>query len=227
MGFNIAIDGPAGAGKSTIAKTLAKKLNYIYVDTGAMYRAMAFYFITGNYSLQDEPLINEHVEEVEVTLSYENGAQHVLCNGRDVSTEIRQEEVGNGASIVSQYKAVRNHLLQLQRGLAQKADVIMDGRDIGTCILPNAEVKIFLTASVKCRATRRYEELVDKGQEANLEQIEEDIANRDYRDSHRETAPLKKAEDGIVVDSSNLTINQVVDQILSIVKEVKNGNNNC
>ena len=210
MSFNIAIDGPAGAGKSTIARLLAKKLGFIYVDTGAMYRAMALHFLNRGIEAGQEDAIREACREVKISLSYENGQQKVFLNGEDVSTAIRQEQVGKMASLTSPYPFVREKLLSLQRGMAQEHDVIMDGRDIGTCILPYAQLKIFLTASVETRAQRRYQELVDKGEDCDLEQIKADIAARDHADMTRETAPLKQAEDAILVDTSDLDIDGVV-----------------
>ena len=212
--FNIAIDGPAGAGKSTIAKTVAKKLGFIYVDTGAMYRAIALFMLRQGVDRNDETAVSETVKEAKITIRYQEGAQQVLLNGEDVSGLIRTEEVGNTASAVSAYPAVRAHLLALQRELAASADVLMDGRDIGTCILPDADAKIFLTASSRVRAMRRYKELTEKGVMCNLEEIEQDIIERDARDMNREIAPLKKAEDAILVDSSEMTIDQVVQTIM-------------
>ncbi len=215
MAFNVAIDGPAGAGKSTIAKAVAAKKGYVYVDTGAMYRAMALYFLQNNISSADEKKIAESVDAIDVTIEYVEGAQHVILNGLDVTGQIRNEEVGNMASATSVYGPVRAKLVALQQKLAASTDVIMDGRDIGTVVLPNADVKIFLTASVECRANRRYKELLEKGQKADLAQIAKDIEDRDYRDSHREISPLKQAEDAILLDSSDMTIDQVVDKIIS------------
>lgn len=221
MSMNIAIDGPAGAGKSTIAKKLAKKLGFIYVDTGAMYRAMAYYFLQNGIASDDEAAIAKACPAVDVTIAYENGEQQVLLNGENVNGVIRTEQVGNMASATSVYPVVRKKLVELQQELAAKADVIMDGRDIGTCVLPNAQVKIYLTASSKTRATRRYEELTAKGESCDLEEIEKDIIERDYRDMHRETSPLKQAEDAVLVDSSDLTINGVVAAICEIYQKKK------
>lgn len=212
--FNIAIDGPAGAGKSTIAKTVAKKLGFIYVDTGAMYRAIALFILRQGINRKEESAVSEAVPHAQITIRYQDGAQQVLLNGEDVSSLIRTEEVGNTASTISAYPAVRAHLLSLQRELAASADVLMDGRDIGTCILPNADVKIFLTASVKVRALRRYKELTEKGEMCNLEKIEQDIIDRDARDMTREIAPLKQAEDAVLLDSSEMTIAEVVQAII-------------
>lgn len=216
---NIAIDGPAGAGKSTIAKKLARDLGYIYVDTGAMYRAMAYYFLKNNIASDDEEAIAAACPDVDVTIRYENGEQQVLLNGENVNGVIRNEEVGNMASATSVYPVVRTKLVELQRQLAAKENVIMDGRDIGTVVLPNADVKIYLTASSGVRAQRRYEELKAKGQEASLDEIEQDIIDRDYRDMHRETSPLKQAEDAVLLDSSELDIDGVVSAMKKIIEE--------
>lgn len=218
MSINIAIDGPAGAGKSTIAKKLAEQLNFIYIDTGAMYRAMAYYFLTQGIAADDEAAIAAACPGVDVTITYQNGEQQVLLNGENVNHVLRTEEVGNMASATSIYPTVRTKLVELQRQLASKADVIMDGRDIGTCVLPNAQIKIFLTASSATRAKRRYDELTEKGILCDLAEIEKDIIERDYRDSHREISPLTQAEDAVLVDSSNLTIDQVVETILELAK---------
>lgn len=219
MAINIAIDGPAGAGKSTIAKMLAKELGYVYVDTGAMYRAMAYYFLQQGIDKEDEAAINAAVDGADVTIRYEDGSQKVLLNGADVTGSLRTEQVGNMASSTSVYPAVRVKLVALQQKLAKTADVIMDGRDIGTCVLPDAQVKIYLTASVETRAKRRYDELVEKGEPADRTKIEEDIKERDYRDMHREMSPLRQADDAVLVDSSDMSIEQVVSAILGIVKE--------
>lgn len=219
MGFNVAIDGPAGAGKSTIAKAVAAKLGFIYVDTGAMYRAIALYLLNHNIASDDEKAIEESLDDINVEIAYVDGSQQVLLNGDNVSKEIRREEVGNMASATSVYGCVRSKLLSLQRELARKSDVIMDGRDIGTCVLPDAQVKIYLTASVDCRAQRRYKELVEKGENPVLEDIKKDISDRDYRDMHRDIAPLKQAEDAVCVDSSDMTIQEVVDTIVGLCKK--------
>lgn len=218
MGYNIAIDGPAGAGKSTIAKLVAKELGYIYVDTGAMYRGMAIYFLEQNIAPEDTEKIAEVCKDASVSIAYENGVQQIYLNGKNVTAMLREEAVGNMASRSSAVPAVREQLLSLQRELAEKEDVVMDGRDIGTNILPNADTKIYLTASVETRAKRRYLELQEKGTECNLDEIAKDIAERDYRDMHREIAPLKQAEDAVLVDSSDMTINEVVEVILANCK---------
>lgn len=219
MAFNIAIDGPAGAGKSTIAKTLSKELGYVYVDTGAMYRAMAYYFLQQGIDKDDEAAIIAAADDADVTIRYENGAQQVLLNGENVTASLRTEQVGNMASATSVYPAVRTKLVALQQKLAQTTDVIMDGRDIGTCVLPQAQVKIYLTASVETRAKRRYKELLEKGEPADLEKIAADIEERDYRDMHREMSPLRQAEDAVLVDSSEMNIDEVVAAIRGIAAE--------
>ncbi|MGN0141244.1 MAG: (d)CMP kinase [Roseburia sp.] len=220
MSMNIAIDGPAGAGKSTIAKRLAKKLGFIYVDTGAMYRAMAYYFLKHQIAASDEAAIAAACPDVDVTIAYEGNEQQVLLNGENVNGFIRTEEVGNMASATSIYPVVRTKLVELQRQLAKKSDVIMDGRDIGTCVLPDAQVKIYLTASSATRAKRRYDELTAKGEQCSLADIERDIIDRDYRDMHRETSPLTQAEDAVLVDSSDLNIDEVVEKIYNIYTKV-------
>ncbi len=217
--MNIAIDGPAGAGKSTIAKRLAREMGYIYVDTGAMYRAMALYFLEHGIPASDEETISSASDSVDISIRYQDGEQQVILNGENVNGKIRREEVGNMASATSIYPAVRKKLVALQQKLAATADVIMDGRDIGTCVLPNAEVKIYLTASSLTRAKRRYEELQAKGESCDLEAIQKDIEDRDYRDMHRETSPLKQAEDAVLVDSSYMTIDEVVETIQKICQE--------
>jgi cytidylate kinase len=216
--MNIAIDGPAGAGKSTIARLAAKKLGYIYVDTGAMYRTIALYVIRKNVDYNNDEQLDEALSDINIEIKYVDGNQQVWLNGEDVSDSIRNEEVGNMASTVATKKQVRAKLLQLQRDIAEKNNVIMDGRDIGTFVLPNAECKIYLTASVSVRAKRRYDELVSKGENPVLEKIESDIEKRDYQDMNREIAPLKQAEDAVYLDSSDMTIQEVVDKICSYGK---------
>ena len=215
MGYNVAIDGPAGAGKSTIAKLVAKEKGYIYVDTGAMYRGLAIHFIKRGLKAEDIKGIVEACKDAEVSIVYENDVQQIYLNGENVTAMLRTEEVGNMASKTSAIPAVREKLLELQRTLAREKDVIMDGRDIGTNILPNADVKIYLTASVETRATRRYKELLEKGENCVYEEIAQDIKERDERDMNREIAPLKQAEDAILVDSSEMTIEEVVKTICS------------
>ena len=217
--FNIAIDGPAGAGKSTIAKLVEKKLGFVYVDTGAMYRTMALHFLRKGIDPADEASIAEACRDVDVTIRYEDGAQQVILNRENVSDLIRTEEVGSMASATSVYMPVREKLVELQQELARKTNVIMDGRDIGTCVLPDAPAKIYLTASVDVRAKRRYGELVEKGVECDLESIAEDIKERDHRDMNREHSPLKQAEDAVLLDSSLMTISQVADAIIAIARE--------
>jgi len=221
MSYAIAIDGPSGAGKSTIAKRVAKELSFIYVDTGAMYRAMALYVLEQNIDPQDQAKVAAVCPDIDVTILYEDGVQQVLLNGKNVSAEIRQEIVGNTASRISVIKEVREKLVALQRQLAAKENVVMDGRDIGTNVLPNADLKIYLTASSKVRAERRYKELVEKGVEADFDKIEEDIIIRDRQDMEREIAPLKQAEDAVLVDSSDMTIEEVVDAIVAEFEKVK------
>ena len=208
----IAIDGPAGAGKSTIAKLIAKKKGYIYVDTGAMYRAMALYLIEQGIGADDQQRISEAVPGVDVTITYENGEQVVWLNGRNVNGLIRTEEVGKMASASSGNKEVRRKLVELQQALARKESVVMDGRDIGTCVLPDADVKVYLTADSHVRAVRRYEELQAKGQDCDLETIEKDIIDRDYQDMH----PLRQAEDAVLLDSSHMTIEEVAQAIIGM-----------
>lgn len=218
MNYNIAIDGPAGAGKSTIAKLIAKKKGFIYVDTGAMYRAVALYFMEKGISANEQEKISANVHNADVTITYENGEQIVWLNGRNVNSVIRTEEVGKMTSAISVNKDVRKKLVELQQALAKKESVIMDGRDIGTCVLPDANVKVYLTASSHVRALRRYEELKAKGQESDLETIEKDIIDRDYQDMHREISPLKQAEDAVLLDSSDMTIEQVAEAIIDMCK---------
>ena len=218
MSYNIAIDGPAGAGKSTIAKLVAKKRGYIYVDTGAMYRAMALYLLRTGVDISDRAVIAKACQNADISIAYQKGEQVVLLNGENVNAYLRTEEVGNMASVSSAVPEVRKKLVELQQELAAKEDVVMDGRDIGTVVLPNADVKVYLTASTHTRAMRRFLELQEKGQMADLEKIEADIADRDYRDMHRETSPLRQAEDAVLVDSSEMTIEQVVERILSLCR---------
>ncbi len=219
MNQNIAIDGPAGAGKSTIAKLLAKKLNYLYVDTGAMYRAMAVYFLRQNLKADMEQEIKEACQQVEVEITYKEEEQQVILNKENVTCFLREEETGKMASAISIYPAVREKLVDLQRTLAKKTDVIMDGRDIGTCVLPDAMLKIYLTAQVEARAKRRFLELQEKGIECDLEEIKEDIKQRDYQDMNRETSPLRQAEDAICIDTSQMTIEQVIETIMNLHKK--------
>ena len=217
--YNIAIDGPAGAGKSTIAKIVAKKLGFIYVDTGAMYRTMALACFRDNISQDDEASVVKKCKNVKVTLAYENGTQKVFLNGEDVSTEIRQEVIGNMTSAIAVYSPVRKILVNMQQELAKTNEVVMDGRDIGSAVLPNADLKIYLTASSRTRATRRYKELVGKGQVCDIDEIEKDIKDRDYRDMHREISPLVQADDAVLIDSSDMDIDTVVSEIIKLVNK--------
>ena len=220
MGCNIAIDGPAGAGKSTIAKKVAKELSFIYVDTGAMYRAIALYFLRKGIDGHDRKLVAAECPNIHVTLEYdEEGKQQVILNGENITGFIRQEAVGNMASATSVYPVVREKLVELQRQLAARENVVMDGRDIGTVVLPDANVKIFLTASSKVRAKRRFDELTAKGEKCDIDAIEKDIIERDHRDMTRETSPLKQADDAVLLDSSDMTIDEVVDRMKQLVKE--------
>ncbi|HAL02481.1 MAG TPA: (d)CMP kinase [Lachnospiraceae bacterium] len=214
----MAIDGPAGAGKSTIAKAVSKKLNSIYVDTGAMYRSIALFMIRNNVSKEDTASIAAKCKDADVTINYEGGVQNVILNGENVNGLIRTEEVGNMASVVSAVPEVRAHLLQLQRNLAASTDVVMDGRDIGTTVLPDANLKVYLTASSKVRAKRRYDELTAKGESCDIDVIEKDIIDRDHRDMTREISPLKQADDAILVDSSDMTIEEVENKIIELAK---------
>ena len=218
MGYNIAIDGPAGAGKSTIAKLVAKELGFIYVDTGAMYRGLAVHFLKKGIVPGEVEKIEAACEDAKVELGYENGVQQVYLNGENITTQLREEAVGNMASVSSAVPAVRAKLLDLQRNLAKEKDVVMDGRDIGTNVLPNADVKVYLTASVECRAMRRFKELEEKGEACDFEQIKQDIQERDERDMTREIAPLKQAEDATLIDSSEMGIDDVVKAIIALKK---------
>lgn len=218
MSYNIAIDGPAGAGKSTIAKAVAKKLEFIYVDTGAMYRAMALYLLREGVDAEDAEAISEACKSVDITIRYENGEQQVYLNGENVTGLLRTEKVGNMASATSKQPAVRKKLVELQKNLAAQADCIMDGRDIGTYVLPDARVKVYLTASSAVRAKRRFEELTAKGETCDLDKIKADIEERDYQDMHREHSPLKQAEDAVLIDSSDMTIEEVIEHILALCK---------
>lgn len=214
----IAIDGPAGAGKSTIAKKVAKELGYIYVDTGALYRAIAYYLLTNQIDIDNEESLTKACDRITIRIAYEQDAQQVYLNEENVTSYLRTEETGNMASKSSAKPQVRAALLDLQRNMAKEYDVVMDGRDIGTNVLPDAEIKIYLTASSKERAKRRYKELVEKGETADFDKIEADIIERDNRDMNRAIAPLKQAEDAVLVDSSDMSIAQVVDTILTSAK---------
>lgn len=214
--YSIAIDGPAGAGKSTIAKKIARQLGYIYIDTGAMYRAMGLYFSDNNVSLEEESEIAKACQNVTISITFADGEQQVILNGVNVNGRIRTEKAGKMASMVSAKTAVREKLVELQQQLARTENVVMDGRDIGTKVLVDADLKVYLTASSLVRAKRRYEELVAKGTECNLSEIEKDIIDRDYRDMNREISPLVQAEDAILVDSSDMTIDEVKDKIIEL-----------
>lgn len=219
MAINIAIDGPAGAGKSSTAKLIAKKLGYIYVDTGALYRTVGLYSIRKGIDTKDAEKVIATLPDVRVELKFVDGAQHVFLNGEDVSEAIRTPEASMGASNVSAIPKVREFLFDLQRKIAAENDCIMDGRDIGTVVLPNADVKIFLTTSVEERANRRYKEMLEKGEKADYNDILEDIKKRDYQDSHREIAPLKQADDAIYVDNGGFNLEDGAEDLLRIIKE--------
>ena len=218
MAKSVAIDGPAGAGKSTIAKLVAKELGFIYVDTGAMYRAMALYLIRQGIDREDKASIEKACEDADISISYEDGVQVVLLGGENVNAFLRTEEVGNMASMSSVNAKVREKLVSLQQKLASEKDVVMDGRDIGTVVLPNSKCKIYLTASVEVRAKRRFDELAEKGMTPDIKQIEDDIKERDHRDMTREHSPLKQVEDAVLIDSSHMTIEEVKDAILKEAK---------
>lgn len=226
MSINIALDGPSGAGKSTIAKMLAKKMEYVYVDTGALYRSIALYMLRNNVDINSDEAVEAKLPEVDVKLAYENGSQHVMLCGEDVSDMIRTPEVSMGASRVSAIPAVRQFLFDLQKTIAKENNIIMDGRDIGTVVLPNADVKIFLTASAEERAKRRFKELSEKGDTSTYEEVLADINQRDYNDTHREVAPLKKADDAIEVDTTPLTLEESADAIYNVIMEKLDGKKN-
>ena len=218
--YSIAIDGPAGAGKSTIAKALAAELGYHYVDTGAIYRTVAYFLDLLGVSPKDVDGVERYIDELTIEIEYdETGKQHMIMNGMDVSDEIRTQDISQKASLVSAHKIVRDMLLDMQRNVAKKHNVIMDGRDIGTVVLPKATVKIFLTASAEVRAKRRTDELVAKGQKVSYEQTLKDIKQRDYQDTNRPIAPLKQADDAVLVDTSDMNIEQVLSAIKTIVQE--------
>ncbi len=219
MGFNIAIDGPAGAGKSTIARRTARELSFVYVDTGALYRALAVFLVDQGIAPSDIPEVEKAVKRAAVSICYEGEEQQVLVNGKNVTGRLRTEEAGNMASGISGIPAVREALLDLQRELAKEHDVIMDGRDIGTTVLPKAELKIYLTASVETRAMRRFTELREKGLQADLSQIESDIRKRDEQDMNRSISPLKQAEDAVYLDTSHMNIEEVIEKIKSLFRE--------
>lgn len=217
--ISVAIDGPAGAGKSTVARKVAKTKGYIYVDTGALYRAVAYSCIKAGVSISDVDLVAEHIKTVKIEIKYIDSEQRVFVNGEDVTGFIRTPEISGKASEVSAIPIVRAFLLDLQRQLAVENDVVMDGRDIGTVVLPNATVKIFLTASAEVRAKRRYDELIEKGQAVEFDDVLSDLQERDYRDSHREVAPLKPSEESVIVDTSLLSFDESVNAILTVISE--------
>jgi len=219
MSFKIAIDGPSSSGKSTLAKRIAKELGFTYIDTGAMYRATGYYFLNNNLDLNDIDVVNNNINNISISINYVNSEQHVLLNGEDIKAFIRNEEVGNAGSIISTYQTVREKLVEMQQEMAKVQNVVMDGRDIGTVVLPDAQVKIYLNADCHERAIRRYQELLDKGIVKSLEDVEKDLQERDYRDMNRKNSPLKKADDAIEIDSTYLTIEEVVQKVLNIVKE--------
>ena len=219
MSFKIAIDGPSSSGKSTLAKKVASSLNYVYIDTGAMYRAMGYYFLKNNLDLNNEEIVNDNVNNVSIVINYIDGVQQVLLNDEDVSMFIRKEEVGSAGSVISTYKLVREKLVEMQQKMAEVQSVVMDGRDIGTVVLPNADLKIYLNADCHERAIRRHKELLERGIDKSLEDVENDLKERDYRDMNRENSPLKKADDAIEIDSTYMEIDEVVERVLNIVRE--------
>lgn len=217
--INVAIDGPAGAGKSTVSRAAAKAVGYIYVDTGALYRAVGVNALRNGINTKDKPAVAATLADISVDLVFENGEQKVLLNGEDVSTEIRTPPASMAASDVSAVPEVRAFLFDLQRDIAARNNCIMDGRDIGTVVLPDAKVKIFLTASPEERAMRRYKELIEKGTVVEYKDVLEDLVQRDYNDSHREIAPLKPAEDGVILDTTGMSLEESVNAIIEIIKE--------
>ena len=221
MSYNVAIDGPAGAGKSTIAKAVAKKMGLIYVDTGSMYRAMALHMLKNEIDIENDAAVIAECVKPDITIKYEDGVQVVYLNGENVNAFLRTEEVGNAASKTSVLMPVRVRLVELQQKLAAESDCIMDGRDIGTCVLPNADVKIYLTASSAVRAKRRYDELTAKGEVCDIAEIQRVIEERDYRDMNREASPLKQADDAVLVDTSDMTIEEVIAEIIAICDSKK------
>ncbi len=217
MPYSIAIDGPAGAGKSTIAKAVARELGYVYIDTGAMYRAVGLFCLDQAIALTDEARVSEAVRDIDITIAYdEEGAQQVFLNGANVSTRIRTQQVGDAASTVSQYPSVREKMVKLQQSLAEHTSVVMDGRDIASKVLPHADTKIYLTASVEERARRRANELREKGELCDIAEVEAEIRARDDRDMHRQHSPLIQVPEAVLVDSSTLTIDETIDRILEI-----------
>lgn len=216
MSYKIAIDGPASAGKSSVAKALSKELGYIYIDTGAMYRTLALYLIDNNIDYDNEEDIKKVIDLIDIDIIYDNGIQQLYLNGKNVTNDIRTPKVSDAASKSSRFKVVRDKLLNLQRDLAEKNNCVMDGRDIGSKVLPNANLKIFLTADLECRAKRRYEENLSKGINCTYEDTKKEMIDRDYRDSNRENDPLIKVDDAVLIDNTNMTIDEVVDKILEL-----------
>lgn len=217
--ISVAIDGPSGAGKSSLAKRLAKDLGYVYVDTGAMYRSIGLYAVRAGVDPKDEAAVTALLPQIKLAIRLVDGAQHIYLNGEDVSDAIRAENIGMAASAVSAHPPVRAFLLDTQRGLAADQNILMDGRDIGTVVLPQAQLKVFLTASPQERARRRVAQLAEAGQQADYEAILRDIQQRDYQDSHRETAPLRPAEDAVLLDNSDFTFQQSVERLVGLVRE--------
>ena len=224
MGYQIAIDGPAGAGKSTVAKAVAKELGYIYIDTGAMYRAFALYLINNNVDVNDEFAISKVIDKIDISLTYKDGVQHIFLNGEDVSDKIRTPLIGNGASSCSVHKNVREKLVLIQQELAKTVSVVMDGRDIASVILPKANLKIYLTASVEVRAKRRIIDYNNSGIKKTIEDVIKEIEERDYRDTHRDNSPLIQVEDAILIDTSDMTIDEVIDKVIFLADGGNNGN---
>ena len=220
--YNIAIDGPAGAGKSTIAKRLSAKLGFVYIDTGAMYRAITLFYVDRGIDCSDERSVAEHLDEISITIGYTGGSQHVYLNGCDVSDRIRTQAVSDNASKISAIGAVRKKLVALQQELAANENVVMDGRDIGSVVLPGADLKIYLTASTKVRAKRRFDELTDAGQSADIATIEKEIEERDYRDMHRENSPLIRVPEAELVDTSDLNIDEATGFCLGLFSHIRN-----
>ena len=215
----IALDGPAGAGKSTIAKRIAEKLQFVYIDTGAMYRTLALACLKQGVDTADEERVSMAAEAADLDIRYIDGSQHMFLEGEDVSGQIRTEEVSKAASDTSKFQRVRDRLVYLQQQLAEKYNVVMDGRDIGTVVLPHADLKIFMTASVEVRTMRRYKEYLEKGQACDLEAIKEDIMQRDYNDTHRANSPLRQAQDAVLLDTSDMSIDEVADAIIRLYEE--------
>ncbi len=220
--ISVAIDGPSGAGKSTLAKQLAAELGFIYVDTGAMYRSIGLYGMRKEIDIKDPVQVEGVLSEINISLAFQEGTQHIYLNNEDVSEKVRAEQAGMAASVVAQQPAVRQFLLELQRDMAEKNNILMDGRDIGTVVLPNATVKIYLTASVEARANRRYKELQEKGNPETFEKVKKDIEERDWQDMNREISPLKKAADAVEVDTSTLNLQQSFDVLLDLIRQKAN-----